>query len=1003
MSPGAGGAAHAVDGARQRRGWLLGGVLVAAVALATFAVAMNDLRVRREAGERYLDALASSHARQLAHELDNVERAFQALDKGLAALRDAPPEAVQALADAAITDISAGNPHVHNLRVDREAPAFLPTRPFAAHRLRIGAPRRGTDGRWVLPVAMLLDPPPAAGPWLRGDIDVDVFSEVLKLHEVGEHGVASVLTADGVLIARSESGARHAGLDARYSPVFKALTQADAGIVESRSRMDGIQRVVGYRRVDGYPLVATVGMTENALYGGWRAYAITLALGMALLVGAWLAGMALLNRATRRESRMRASMAASEHAMGHLRDRVRDAEAQYRFLYEQHPLPALVYDRERLTILEANDAAVHHFRREHDAMVGLDVGALLAVGTAEDIRQEMLAHPQSHGRRVWAMRRADGSTFSGLVFARDLVSFDDRPARLILVLDVTDRVRAEADLRLLRRAVEASEEGVFVLESGSGSLVYGNEAFSRLTGVDAGHSQAARVAAASNIVDPEARRRIEEAIRRGQDVQVEMLDQRVAGDVRCLEVRLTPVLDPEGSASHFVGIVQDVTMRKRAAEEMTFRASHDALTGLSNRDCLIEAIDEAVGEGAPFVLCHLDLDRFQLVNDSLGHAVGDELLVAAARRLEAAAGRGARVARLGGDEFGVLLPRVSEGEAWSRVEALRDAVSGPVEIRGITLHVTPSIGFSGFPGDGRDGTTLLRAASQAGAQAKRQGRNRSLGYRREFDSNAGDRLLLVQELHRALQRDEFELAFQLQFAADGRPSGLEALVRWRHPERGLVGPGEFMPACEDSGLILPLGRWVLREAVRCWQALDNRGWGALRMGVNVSALQFQQHLVEDVAAVMAEAKLPPGRLELELTESVLLDSPADARRVMEALSGMGVSLAIDDFGTGYSSLAYLKHLPLQRIKLDQSFVRDLGRDPDNEAICAAILRMAHGLEVSVIAEGVETWHQHEWLRREGCEEFQGYLLARPAPFGEVLDRLGAGPSSDQPGPGSSLA
>src|SRR5690606_5960745 len=238
-----------------------------------------------------------------------------------------------------------------------------------------------------------------------------------------------------------------------------------------------------------------------------------------------------------------------------------------------------------------------------------------------------------------------------------------RPARLILVLDVTDRVRVEADLRLLRRAVEASQEGVFVLESRHGSLVYGNEAFARLTGVDPAHEPPGGTPATSNIVDPEARRRVEEAIRRGEDVQVEMADRRVPGDVRCLEVRLTPVLDGEGTASHFVGIVQDVTMRKRAAEELAFRASHDALTGLPNRDCLIEAIDEAVGADEPFAVCHLDLDRFQLVNDSLGHAVGDELLVAVARRLEAAAGPGARVARLGGDEFGVLLPLLADSDS----------------------------------------------------------------------------------------------------------------------------------------------------------------------------------------------------------------------------------------------------------------------------------------------------------------------------------------------------
>ena len=995
---------HDVESARRRRAWWLGGALMACVLLATLAVAMNDLRVRREAGERYLDALAGSHARQLAQQIDTVEHAFHGLADGLAALQDVSPEAGQALTRAAIRDIQAGHPHIRNLRVDAAAPDFAPLAAFRPHRLQLGRPVEAGGGRWIMPVAMLLEPGPPGTPWLRGDVDVDVFAQVLRAHKVGPQGVASVLTADGLLVARSDSGARHAGLDARTSPVFQALQHADAGVVESRSRLDGVERLVGYRKVDGRPLVATVGMTPAALYGGWRAFAATLAIGMALLAGAWVLGMWFLRRAARRESYMRQSMADSEHAMGHLRARVRDAEAQYRFLYEQHPLPALVYDRETLVVLEANDAALHQFRRDREAMVGSDVGELLAEGSAGDIREEMLAHPQAHGRRIWAMRRGDGSDFSGLVFARDLVSFDERPARLVLVIDVTDRIQAEADLRLLRRAVEASEEGVFVLEAEHGSLVYGNHAFARLTGVDPERDRdRAAEAAADAIADPDACRIVAEAMQRGEDVRVEVVDRRRPGDERCLEVRLTPVLDREGEASHFVGIVNDVTLRKRAAEEVAYRARHDALTGLPNRDCLIEAIDEAVAAGDAVAVCHLDLDRFQLVNDSLGHGVGDELLMAVARRLEAGAGPRAQVARLGGDEFGVLLPLEPGVPAQARVEALRAAVAGSLEVRGITLHVTPSIGYSHNPAHGDDGTTLLRAASQAGAQAKRLGRNRSLGYRRDFDSDAGNRLLLVQALHRALEREEFELAFQLQFGADGRPCGMEALVRWRHPERGLLGPGVFMPACEDSGLILPLGRWVLREAARCWRTLDDHGWGALRMGVNISALQFQQHLVEDVAAVMVESGLPRGRLELELTESVLLDSPMEARRCMEALSALGASLAIDDFGTGYSSLAYLKHLPLQRLKLDQSFVRDLGRDPDNEAICAAILRMAQGLDLVVIAEGVETWHQHEWLRLRGCEEFQGYLLARPAAFDDVLRRLGAGAGPSVAGCATGLA
>ena len=454
-------------------------------------------------------------------------------------------------------------------------------------------------------------------------------------------------------------------------------------------------------------------------------------------------------------------------------------------------------------------------------------------------------------------------------------------------------------------------------------------------------------------------------------------------------MRLTPVLDGSGEARHFVGIVNDVTIRKRAAEEVAFRASHDALTGLANRDCLIRDIDAAVAAGSGLAVCHLDLDRFQLVNDSLGHDVGDELLVSVSRRLEAAAGSPARVARLGGDEFGILLPLAGGEVAEARVEALRRAVAGAVEVRGVDLHVTPSVGYSRHPGDGDDGSALLRAAVQAGAQAKRLGRNRSVAYRHGFDSRAGERLLLVQELHRALERDEFVLAFQLQFHADGRPSGMETLVRWNHPQRGLLGPGDFMDACEDSGLILPLGRWVLQEAARHWRLLDGHGWGTLRIGVNVSALQFQEGLVEDVRALVEGFGLPAERLELELTESVLLARPAEARRAMEALNALGASLAIDDFGTGYSSLAYLKDLPLQRLKLDQSFIRDLGRDPDSEAICAAILRMARGLSLGVIAEGVETPGQHAWLRERGCDEFQGYLFARPAPFADVLERLGA--------------
>ena len=859
----------AAGSVRFRRAWWFGGTLVLCVLLAAAAVAWNDLRVRRDAGTRYLQALVDSHARQTGQQIRSIERALHGLAVGLESVEGVTPQATPAFTRGAIQRIALGHRHVHGLRVAAEAPAFASTTGLEPYRLQFGPAGPDADGRWVLPLAMPFHLTVDDGrrtQWLRADLDAAAFTEVLQEHEVGRDGVASLLDRTGMLIARSDTGTRYAGLDARSSPVVDAVASLDGGLVRSRSRMDGLERLVAYRRIDDRPLFATVGMTPDALYGGWRTFVAALAAGMLLLVGAWLVGMWFLRRAALREVRMRRSMAASRDAVGHL--------------------------------------------REH--------------------------------------------------------------------------------MRVMRRAIEASDQGTFILEMPGSRLVYANAAFTRLTGVDPDASPAALSASVGSLLDPVDARHLREAMARSGDARIEITDRRDPRDTRDLEIRLAQVLDVDGAAASVVGVIDDVTLRKRAAEEMAFRASHDLLTGLANRDLLIGSIDRAsASAGGRFAVCHLDLDRFQLVNDSMGHAVGDELLVSVARRLEAAAGPAATVARLGGDEFGVLLPLAPATEVADRVEALRLAVAGTVEVRGAALHVAPSLGYSCFPDDGSDGTTLMRAASQAGAQAKRLGRNRSVAYRSGFDSRAGERLLLVRELHDALEREEFELAYQLQFDGDERPCGMEALVRWRHPERGLLPPGAFMDACEESGLVLPLGRWVLREAMSRWRLLDACGWGSLRIGVNVSALQFQEGLVQEVAQLISEFGLPRGTLELELTESVLLDNPAEAHSAMNALGELGASLAIDDFGTGYSSMAYIKDLPVQRLKLDQSFVRDLGRDPESEAICEAILRMANGLGLDVIAEGVEARHQQEWLHQRGCDAFQGYLFARPDDFDAVLERLRA--------------
>ncbi|PJJ96725.1 hypothetical protein CO641_12775 [Lysobacteraceae bacterium NML91-0213] len=977
---------------RHRRALRVGAAILACVAVLAVAVGWNDYRVRRAAGERYVLALADSHAREIAYAFDGLARGMRGVAANLVLLERGDPSDEGAITRDLVAAFVTRHPHVRDLQLVDIArlPGFVdPALPPA--RLQLGPPVRDGNGAWNLGIAMRTQSASGneAPRWLSGRLGLGFFDGILAEHEVGEHGVASILTRDAVLVARSDTGTAHTGLNAAHSPVFSRIGRSTRDVVDARSRMAGRDRVVAYATVDGLPLVATVGMTPRALYGGWWTFVAVLAAGVACLLLAWLAGLHFLRVAARRERSMRRSIEVSEEAMGHLRERVRDVEAQYRFLYEQHPLPACVFDRETLAILEVNEAALHKYGYDREAFLALDADALLAEGSAADVRDEVRAHPRAYGRRLWLHRCRDGSTFHALVFASDLLSFRDRPARLVIALDVSDGVRAEADLRLLRRAVAASEEGLFVLDVAADRLVYANAAFNRLTGTGVTGEGLGIDPSTTEVVDAGATAALREAIRQGEEAAAEVHDQRDPDHPRWLEVRMGPVPDAAGVVTHYVGLVTDITARRRDAEERAFRASHDALTGLSNRDCLIEAIDRAVaGHDGVVATCFLDLDRFQLVNDSLGHGVGDELLVAAARRLEAAAGDGSMVARIGGDEFGVLLCCPDEATLSRQVEALRAAVAEACTVRGVALHVTPSIGYSRHPVDGDDGQALLRAASQAGAQAKRLGRNRSVAYQPAFDPRAGERLELIQALHRALDHDEFELAFQLQFDGARQPCGMEALVRWRHPERGLLGPGEFMDACEESGLVLPLGRWVLGEAARRWCQLDERGWGRLRMGVNVSALQFQEGLLADVGGAVRGYGLPPGHLELELTESVLLASPAEARTVMQELSALGVSLAIDDFGTGYSSLAYLKDLPLQRLKLDRSFVRDLGRDPGNEAISEAILGMARSLGLAVTAEGVEEEAQFSWLHARGCGEFQGYLLARPEPFDRVLARLG---------------
>ncbi len=443
----------------------------------------------------------------------------------------------------------------------------------------------------------------------------------------------------------------------------------------------------------------------------------------------------------------------------------------------------------------------------------------------------------------------------------------------------------------------------------------------------------------------------------------------------------------------FIVISHDITDHRLAQDNVEKLAYFDILTGLPNRALLNERIGHALTESARrrehLCLMFLDLDHFKNINDTLGHTIGDQLLVILAGRMRLTTRDQDTVARFGGDEFIVLLPNTDARGAVRVAEKLLHAISQPVFVGSHELGVTPSIGIAVYPEDGQDADSLSQHADVAMYRAKSRGRNGFQFFTTEMQVKAARTLLLDNELRRALARDQFELHYQPQVSiATNEVVGVEALLRWTHPELGRVSPSEFIPVAESNGLIVSIGEWVLRTAIvqaKVWQTM---GLHQMTVAVNLSAVQFRQpHLDAIINDILVQANLPPHLLELELTESVAHQDPLGAVVIMDQLHRRGIRLAIDDFGTGYSSLSYLKRFAAHQIKIDQSFVRDITSDTDDIAIVRAIIRMARSLGLTTIAEGVETVEQLELLRQEGCDEAQGYLVCKPLPAHQLVTFL----------------
>lgn len=737
------------------------------------------------------------------------------------------------------------------------------------------------------------------------------------------------------------------------------------------------------------------------------------------------------------------SAAASAHQGRSLSEltTIKESELQYRILFEQNPEPLLVTDRETLRILAVNNAAISNYgysRQEFLSKTLVDIyhpddAALLA----SDVRM-----PDQHPSQTGVRRHlAKNGTLLLVELTLRAVTFDGHPASLVLVSDVGDRERAQDTLRLLIEVTAAASEAEDVYAITVRCL----EKVCKLTGWPLGQawfvneSENVLLCSSSHYSDlmlgDFRRSSLKRRLPRGAGlpgqvweklapVWVEDLSKNADSEeaqlalaaglkaaiafpiwdgrklIAIFEFFSQGVLAPDRS---LLGVFEKlglhlaiVFQRKWEQEAVRHQAYHDVLTGLPNRvlfkDRIIQALAHAHRNRQKLAVLFLDLDRFKMVNDTHGHPVGDELLQGVASRLNKAMREMDTIARLGGDEFMVLLPEIDQVEDAAKVaQKILTAFDPSFDIQGHRFHLTTSIGISLYPHDGEDAQTLMKNADIALYRAKEKGRNNYQLYTPAMTANAVARLNLENSLRKAIQQQEFSLHYQPQLSIrSGRVIAVEALLRWEQPEGGMFMPAEFIPVAEDTGLIAQIWEWALQNGCRQLKEWQKSGVAVPGLTMNISSYQFQHtHLVPTVRRILEDTGVDPHQITLEITEGMAMKADY-AISVLRDFKHMGIKISIDDFGTGYSSLGQLKRFPIDYLKIDPFFVREVNTDPNDEAIVTAIITLAHGLGVEVVAEGVETAEQLHTLRVLNCDAIQGFLISRPLPPMELAARLRQG-------------
>jgi diguanylate cyclase (GGDEF)-like protein/PAS domain S-box-containing protein len=649
-------------------------------------------------------------------------------------------------------------------------------------------------------------------------------------------------------------------------------------------------------------------------------------------------------------------------------------------------VPALMayYDVPGLRCQFANQGYAAYNGHSTDSILGLTVQEAIGDKAWTGIKPHV--ERSTHGERVKYTREQTLPNGEARMIEVNLIPHFGADAShqvgsFVLITDITERWRAERTVRQseerMRKFTAATDEAIVFHRDGI--ITDGNEALTRLTGY--GLDEVIGVSI-FNFISPEWRAVALDYTRSGREDPYEVTISHKDG--HGIPVEVVGKTMPLHHADFRIVVVRDITARKQAQEREAFIALHDTLTQLPNRHFLMKQLSQVLSlarrrHGRTAVL-FMNLDHFKTVNDSLGHQAGDQLLCNVAERLRLGVRAADVVARVGGDEFVVVLTDVkSPDDAALVADKLLAAMHGVFTLDKLPLTISPSIGIALHPEHGNSAEGLLRCADAAMHHAKESGRGNRQFYDPSMDASALDVLRHERLLREAIATNSFELHYQPQVClADGTLQGLEALVRWRHPERGLVGPDEFITFSESRGLITPIGRWVLREACRQLKAWQDEGLAMVPVAVNFSALEFRQRdVASEIATVLRETGLAPQYLEIELTESVLMHQTGPALDTLNALKALGVGISVDDFGTGYSSLAYLKRYPIDKLKIDRSFVVDTPGNADDVAIVTAIVQMAHSLQLKTVAEGVETREQMALLSTLGCDLIQGFVVAAP--------------------------